>query len=127
MKDDTNVFGLSLKTQTNLFLVTSRSFYCTKKNPEIVARLNLDLLWWSLVQFTAIHSSRTKRRVSSTASQKIITDLLQARNTAEVLSGLLGLLTQWGGGADEALCQPLAPNRHFGRGGEGPAVLLLRF
>lgn len=58
---------------------------------ETVAQLNLDLLWWNLVEFTAIHSSRHERRVSSAACQGIITDLLQARNVAEALSGLLGL------------------------------------
>ena len=77
------------------------------------------------MEFTAIHSSRRERRVSSTASQIIMTDLLQARNVAEVLSGLLGLHNM--GGFDEALCQPLALNSHFGRGREGPVVLLLPF
>lgn len=91
MKDNTNVFGLDLKTQTNLFLVTSRSFFYGGGGEETVAQLNLDLLWWNLVEFTAIHSSRHERRVSSAACQGIITDLLQARNVAEALSGLLGL------------------------------------
>lgn len=92
MKDDTNVFWLGLKTQTNLFLVTSRSFcYKKKKKKEIVAELNLDLLCWNLVEFTAIHSCRRKRRVSSMASQIIIAHL-----QAEVLLGLLGLHSVWG-------------------------------
>lgn len=62
-----------------------------KKNKKTVAQLNLGFLWWNLVEFTAIHSSRHEKRVSSAACQGIITDLLQARNVAEALSGLLGL------------------------------------
>lgn len=73
--------------------MTSRSFFYRGGGggEETVAQLNLDLLWWNLVEFTAIHSSRHERRVSSAACQGIITDLLQARNVAEALSGLLGL------------------------------------
>lgn len=65
------------------------------------------------MEFTAVHSSRPERRVSSTASQ--IIDLFQTRNAAaELLSGFLGFLTQREG-IDETLCQPPDWNSWFRR------------
>lgn len=73
------MFESGLKTQTNLFLVTSRIFYYQKKKKkiEIATQLNLALLQWDLVEFTAVQCSRHCSRVSSRVSQITIADLLR--------------------------------------------------
>jgi len=82
------------------------------------AQLNLDVLWWNFVEFTAIRSIRHERRVSSIASRMMITDLLQASHAAAVLAGLLGGLLR--------LCASPGSEQPAGRGrGTGGAALAL--
>lgn len=76
--------------------MTSRIFYYQKiekkKKIEIVTQLNLALLWWDLVQFTAVQCSRHSSRDSSRVSQITITDLLRQEH-----SRALGVpYTAWG-------------------------------
>lgn len=84
------------------------------KKKKRVARLNLDSLHWSLVEFMETCSSRHGNRVSSTASEISITDFLHNLLSKKHSRG--AVIQR--GGFDKALCQPVAPDSHVRKGGQ---------